>query len=268
MIVFRREENNPSLDLLGRLPLDEHQLHIWQIPLSSHESPVFRQLLSEEERNRADQFLLERQRHRYSSCRGAVRTILGRYLDICPADLRILTHEHGKPFVSAEQNGKNLRFNISHSADKALLAVGIGHEVGVDLERIRAIRGLEGMVARCLVETETAGMRSRHPEERNQQFLRYWTHKEAFLKAHSLGIRVPLQQVVVELGASPRHRIVNQRQLAGQRPASTVFELSLGDLYVGAAAWTSMQPCEVWYHTWIDNFDSDDQIGGKVEDEQ
>jgi 4'-phosphopantetheinyl transferase len=43
----------------------------------------------------------------------------------------------GKPELAAEQNPGRLEFNVSHSANIALIAVTADHRIGVDIEKIR-----------------------------------------------------------------------------------------------------------------------------------
>jgi 4'-phosphopantetheinyl transferase len=60
------------------------------------------------------------------------------YLGREPERIRLQEGEHGKPRL-ADPEGQ-LRFNLSHSAGLALVAVSGELEVGVDLERLRPKR--------------------------------------------------------------------------------------------------------------------------------
>jgi len=76
----------------------------------------------------------------WASSRGFLRELLGRYLEHDPRELRFVLGAHGKPaLLSPGGTGavEDLRFNLSHSGDLALVAVSAGQEVGVDIERAR-----------------------------------------------------------------------------------------------------------------------------------
>src|SRR5881397_1867586 len=53
--------------------------------------------LSEDERNRSARFRFERDRRRFVVARGALRDLLGRYLDIDPGQIRFIYNAFGKP---------------------------------------------------------------------------------------------------------------------------------------------------------------------------
>ena len=67
------------------------------------------------------------------------------------------------------------------------------------------------------------------------------------MKAAGLGVRRPLRDVVVNLNAPPRQRI----DCLGTDSADvSVYELALGDRFVGAVAWASRTDCQLGYHGW------------------
>jgi hypothetical protein len=98
------------------------------------------QLLSDEESARAAWILPARKRVLWARSRGVLRELLGRYLDRDPRSLQFVLGAHGKPALAFAEDAPatDLRFNLSHSAELALYAVTLGHEVGVDIERARA----------------------------------------------------------------------------------------------------------------------------------
>ena len=106
-------------------------MDIWTVPLDS-ERPL---LLVGIEQERAARFRRERDRIRWARARSALRQTLGSYLGCGPLDLRFTYGPHGKPSI---ENAPELRFNLSHSGDWAMIAVARGGiEVGVDIEHFR-----------------------------------------------------------------------------------------------------------------------------------
>jgi 4'-phosphopantetheinyl transferase len=64
-----------------------------------------------------------------------LRDLLGRYLQTQPSQISFVYNAFGKPDLSLEFANK---FNLSHSAGFALIAIATASNVGVDLEYIRA----------------------------------------------------------------------------------------------------------------------------------
>ncbi len=134
--------------------------------------------------------------------RAATRDVLARTLDVAPASLRFTRDclrcgdpRHGKPTLV----GEPLAFNVSHSGELAVIAVGVsGHTLGVDVEAIRPRRfGLEKLAARTLNTEEIDRWRAEPDDDRLVSFLQLWTAKEAYLKAIGIGIATDLREVVV-----------------------------------------------------------------------
>ena len=82
-----------------------------------------------------------------------LRDLLGRYLHTQPSQLRFTCNEFGKPDLSPEF-GNRLKFNLSHSAGLALIAIATASNVGVDLEYIRAQSDYADIARRFLSTAE------------------------------------------------------------------------------------------------------------------
>ena len=96
-----------------------------------------------------------RERRRFARCRAALREILGRLLDEPADSLRFRAAAVGKPELDRGPGVvEPLRFNVSHSAELAIIAVCRGREVGVDIERLRPITEAERIVASFFTAAE------------------------------------------------------------------------------------------------------------------
>src|SRR5882724_11648173 len=93
--------------------------------------------LAFDERNRSARFRFERDRQRFIVAHGVLRDLLGRYLQTQPGRISYVYNAFGKPDLSPEFGGR-LKFNLSHSAGLALIAIAADSNVGADLEYIRA----------------------------------------------------------------------------------------------------------------------------------
>lgn len=144
--------------------------------------------LSADERDRVSRFVFERDRTRFVVGRGILREILGWLLHVEPAQLAFAYGSYGKPRLAAPLNDRILHFNLAHSDGLVVYAISAHHEVGIDVERIRPVRGAEEIAARFFSTSENTELYSVPEKQRTGAFLNCWTRKEARLKAIGIGI--------------------------------------------------------------------------------
>jgi 4'-phosphopantetheinyl transferase len=182
------------------LTLLQDDVHVWRIELDQPEAQLqsLLQTLSSDERSRAERFYQKQHRHRFIAGRGILRCILGRYLNIDPSVLKFNYEPLGKPVLADTYGGKKLWFNLSHSQGLALCAVSCDRLIGVDLEYIRPISDVISLAEQFFSTSEYALMRSLPPSQKQQTFFRYWTCKEAYLKATGAGL-AQLDKIEVSL---------------------------------------------------------------------
>lgn len=92
---------------------------------------------------------------------------------------------------------------MSHSSERALVAVTSGREVGVDIEEEKPISDLIDLARRFFAPGEVAGLIGLPDSARSAAFFRCWTRKEAVVKAVGEGLSYPLDGFEVSLGADP-----------------------------------------------------------------
>jgi len=183
-------------------------IQVWQIPLAVTEEIVqaYFECLSLDERSRAERFRFDRDRRRFVVARGTLRHLLAQELDKTPQSIAFCYGEYGKPSVSTEQDLMahtqsgdqcDFHFNLSHSGEIALCALGYQYRVGVDIEKIKDIQRLDSMMERCLLSKEQAEVNENKDPLR--AFLQRWTCKEAYLKAIGMGLIQSMNTVEVQL---------------------------------------------------------------------
>lgn len=116
--------------------------------------------------------------------------------------LRFITTAYGKPSLIEADNPQAVRFNMSHSGERALVAVTSGREVGVDIEEEKPISDLIDLARRFFAPGEVAELISLPDAARSAAFFRCWTRKEAVVKAVGEGLSYPLDGFEVPLDAS------------------------------------------------------------------
>jgi 4'-phosphopantetheinyl transferase len=190
------------------LTLSHGEVHVWRAPLEQPPCVAgrLRLTLSEDERERAARFHFERDRIRFMVARGALRSILGRYLNTAPGDLPFSYGTHGKPSLSPEfaaaslgSAAGGLEFNISHSHTLALIAVARGRALGVDIERLRADAAERQIAERFFSEQEVSALCALPEAQQPRAFFDCWTRKEAYIKARGEGLSFPLAEFDVSL---------------------------------------------------------------------
>ena len=147
---------------------------MWEVEVVQDEPRVrrLRSLLPPNDQERADRFKRAGATERWIVSRAALRILLCARLGCIPEDVQIEVTEHGKPYLP----GSTLHFNLSHSGERALIALSEDCEVGVDVERPgRNVAAIE----RALSDAERAG---------GDDLLQLWCRKEAWAKAIGGGL--------------------------------------------------------------------------------
>ncbi|MCL4176651.1 MAG: 4'-phosphopantetheinyl transferase superfamily protein [Verrucomicrobia bacterium] len=183
----------------GLRPADGN-VHVFCSPLDvpSKRLEELAQLLSYGEWRRANHFYLERDRNRFIAGRGTLREILAALFELNPAHLVFTRGEFGKPHIAAPAAARSLHFNLAHSDAIAVYAIA-KHELGVDVERIRAMDDAEQIVSGFFSPREKCLLQALPAEQRREAFFNCWTRKEAYLKAIGSGLNDQLDQIEVSL---------------------------------------------------------------------
>lgn len=197
--------------------------HVWAVELDQPAPRVraLHALLDADERGRAAAKVRDRDRDRFVVAHGALRQVLAAYRGAAPAALRFVRGPHGKPGLA--DGGP--AFSLSHSDGLAVIAVGAGGSIGVDVERVRSRRALELVARRFFAAAEADLVLAAQGDARLRRFLRLWTAKESCVKEDGRGIAA-IEDVEVTLRPD------------GTASAGpwTARELAVGSGYVGAVA--------------------------------
>src|SRR5829696_616696 len=114
-----------------KLILSDEEAHIWRtdLEIDEHFENSFLKLLSSDEKNRAQKFRFAKDSRNFIAARGILRSLIGKYLEINPAEISFQHSKFGKPVIA---NNNALQFNISHSQNVAVFAVAKKYNIGVD----------------------------------------------------------------------------------------------------------------------------------------
>ncbi|MBI1248548.1 4'-phosphopantetheinyl transferase superfamily protein [bacterium] len=235
-----------------RLEIGSSDLHLWRISADDGLPYVDRlhKSLSEAEQLRASKFFRDEHAQQFVIYHAGLRDILARYLGVAPIEITYQASSFGKPNVISGQAGQ-LKFNLTHSSQLAVVAVAVDAEVGVDIEEVRKIRSFASMIDRCLSDAERKDICVHQEADRHRQFLRFWTHKEAYLKTIGVGLQAPLDRVTVDLQAPDSRKVVNHFHVFPKEPTVRLMELAPCEGFVGAVGSTHDESPEIKTFGWV-----------------
>jgi phosphopantetheinyl transferase len=145
------------------MALEGGAVHVWLADLDALGDRLDG-LLDYRELQRAGRIVRVPARRRWTAARGALRALLGVYLDEDPTALRFARGSHGKPSLDPHTG---LHFNLSHSGGVAIYALTKLCPIGVDVELVVSATG----------------------RPRSVDFLRAWVRAEADGKRTGAGVR-------------------------------------------------------------------------------
>lgn len=183
--------------------LKETRIDIWQFSLAkvlhgaSH-------IMNPAECAQAQRYHFQHHQRRYATARTSLRMILARYLNQAPESIDFSYNTYGKPSVI---HYSKIQFNLSHSGDLALLAVGKNCSLGIDLESYSA-RPYTGIAKNLFSKQEFEEFIKTPQELKTAVFFHIWSQKEAFIKACGLGLSYPTQKFSVPT-TIPTHQLVD-----------------------------------------------------------
>lgn len=142
-------------------------------------------------------------RERFITSRVLLRQILGALLNERPADLRFDIDAHGKPTLT--QPHGHCHFNLSHSGALLLIGTRVGASIGVDIEVPRSVPRALQLAERVFTSEERSRVMQASTVSaaaRDDEFMRIWTRKEAYLKCRGDGFTKPAREYAVASAGS------------------------------------------------------------------
>lgn len=175
-----------------KLTLRNHEVHLWcsLLPISKEVIAILENNLSIDELQRLSKLHLPADKMRFIVGRGGLKQLLARYLNVDPTKMCFNYTSCDKPYLK----GTPLHFNLSHSGNYILYAIA-NSAIGIDIEYCDSTLDFLTLAKEFCSELEWHTLSMLAPAERSTTFYRYWTQKEAFVKAIGTGLNFPLKQV-------------------------------------------------------------------------
>jgi 4'-phosphopantetheinyl transferase len=171
------------------------EVHLWYLPTTTFDDQELASraamVLSSQERVRAERFAFAKDQRSFLTAHWLLRSALSAYAPVPPQAWEFALRNRGKPFLTGPEDRLGLYFNLSHTPGMVACAVTMLGEVGVDVETVKC-RDLMNLARRYFAPAEVSQMESLSLEDQGEAFFRFWTLKEAYIKATGSGLAMDL----------------------------------------------------------------------------
>lgn len=182
------------------MKIEPNTVHVWSICLNQFDPAMIYASLSPHEHARMKRYRFTKNRMQYAGTRYALRKILSCYLEGAPHEHEFILNPFGKPNLLNQA----LNFNLSHSEERAVIAITQHQEIGIDIERVQ-MHFNPALAKRFFSHSEYAALMSLAKENQAAGFFRIWTKKEALIKAIGRGLAISLSSFAVSEQAKTDH---------------------------------------------------------------
>jgi len=187
------------IDIVMAIALSCAQIHLW---CAFYEKSAdlsllarYREILCPSERRQEMRFHFVNDRVRYLVTRVLVRTVLSKYASVSPQEWKFAPSSYGRPQILNRLNPEEtLQFNVSHTRSLIILAVSRQRYLGVDTENTHTRRVSIGLADSYFAAAEVSALHACPVERQHERFFEYWTLKESYIKARSMGLSIPLNE--------------------------------------------------------------------------
>ncbi|WP_225035706.1 4'-phosphopantetheinyl transferase family protein [Winogradskyella sp. SM1960] len=210
------EENNTDSDI---------KLFKIELPKYYGIVDVLLKRLTSSEIQRAERYRLVKDKNRFVICRSILKFVLAKEKQIHISEVQFEKNSKHKPYLKAD---KTMFFNVSHAGDYAIIAIG-KCDLGVDIEYISPDFNYMDILPSVFSDEEISFLQDSKFER--QIFYKFWTRKEAIVKAIGKGIDDDFLKIPVLDGA---HTVPSR--LVNDFKKINVFSFNLNANYVGALA--------------------------------
>lgn len=211
------------------------ELHVWFIKLHEISKSInyLKALLTEDEILKASKFRFQKDKNCSVISRGALRLLSGKYLNTNPKTITFKYGDYGKPDYNIETE---LKFNVSHSGNLAVIGFVLNNEIGIDIEQLKYDFEVMDIVDNYFSQHEIETLKKLPIEEQIKGFYRCWTRKESFIKAKAKGLSFPLDSFSVDIKSDKKTELLETKWDKIEKDLWRLFSFSPMQNYIGAAS--------------------------------
>lgn len=209
-----------------RAGLEVHcdEVDVWHVFLDAlHDVDAALAMLDAQEIERFNRFVSEEAARQFLAGRALTRLALSCYTDVPAAQWRFAANAHGRLSIDEPRRHRDLFFNLSHTSELAVLAVGRSAEIGIDVETVDRSVDIEGIGRSVFTQSEVDWIFQLRGLERDR-FFDLWTLKEAYIKARGRGFSLPPNRFAL-VGADGRFALQCDHD-CDPRPDRWQFQMS------------------------------------------
>jgi 4'-phosphopantetheinyl transferase len=134
----------------------------------------------------ASRFRFDADRTSFLGAHALARRLLQAATGIAAASLTFSVGPRGKPELSVH-GPMPIRFNLSHTRGMVTVAVGLCHDLGVDVEALDRMLPDLDLAQRYFAASEVQQLRESPAADRARCFFRFWTLKEPISRRPAKG---------------------------------------------------------------------------------
>jgi 4'-phosphopantetheinyl transferase len=170
--------------------MTDNRVTVWTMQVGTPSPAVlarWQAILDAEEKAQAARFRSDTDRHTYIAAHALTRALLAFVGGQPASSWQFNKTEKGKPEII----GTDLQFSLSHTMGLVACAVARGFAVGIDTEYFDRKQKQADLAQAVLTPHELSQLKSFPAEQHQETFLRFWTLREAYVKATGQGISFP-----------------------------------------------------------------------------
>jgi len=226
----------------------DNDIHVWTayIDETVHVEELYSPVLSRDEQERAKRFRFDHHRNRYIILHYAMRKILSRYMQIPPRKIEIDKGTYGKPFIKEQSHNQLISFNASSTSNMIAFICAQNRNIGIDIECIDPKLNIDSIIPSLFSLNETKLFQLIDDSNRLEHVLRFWTAKEAYVKALGSGLHYPLKDITLCLSEQNKIYVSQARK---DDPQINIIQFYPADGYIGSLAYDG-PPASIEYWKW------------------
>lgn len=204
-------------------------IKLFKIELSAYDERIdyLKNFLAPHEIERAEKYHFKKDKNRFIICRALLKFLLANHINLDINKINIEVDSYKKPYLP---NRPSVYFNVSHAGDYGLIVIA-KHLVGIDIEYINKEFDYKEILQNVFHQNEIDVIKT--SKDQHHTFYKFWTRKEAIVKAIGKGIDDDLKNIPITDGlhSVPSALIFDFNKI-------NVFSFNLNDAYVGTLAVT------------------------------
>jgi 4'-phosphopantetheinyl transferase len=150
-----------------------------------------------------------------------------------PNEIEFKLGEFGKPKLT----NSNLDFNLSHSKNKAIIAISKHLQLGIDIEYIDENIKAKEIAKNFFSNEEIKQLYALKDENLADGFFAIWSKKEAFIKAIGTGLTFPLESFDVSLAISEKKALTRLNNSFAEAKEWNLFSIETFKNFKAAIAY-------------------------------